>query len=305
LRIREPELDPPVAVHGLEPAGRSGELRRPGAGDPLGEHGPVRADELHPRARLEAPFAANDADAEQRGALLLHGAPRALVQVQPPRDGLAVPEPELEGGLALLVGCKPRPTRLAGDDRPEHVFALSGRDHGRDAGGRCHLGREHLALHAAPAQQGARAQLGLTDLCTFFQQLCAGSPGRPGVHARDLGQQHEQGRADQHCHLRRQRVVVAEGDLVGRGRVVLVHDGDCAEPEELAERVPCIHVGGAVGDVSGGEQDLGRLQPLPPEGFVPHRLQPCLAERRGGLEPRHAAGPRAQSEPRQPEGDRA
>ena len=51
--------------------------------------------------------------------------------------------------------------------------------------------------------------------------------------------------------LRRQRVVVAEGDLVGRGRVVLVHDRNRPEPEQRVEGVADVDVRLPVGDVGG------------------------------------------------------
>ena len=43
-----------------------------------------------------------------------------------------------------------------------------------------------------------------------------------GVQAVDVGQQDQLVGGDQHRDLRREEVVVAEGDLIGRGRVVLV-----------------------------------------------------------------------------------
>ena len=59
-------------------------------------------------------------------------------------------------------------------------------------------------------------------------ELGARRPGAAGVHAVDLGEEDEQPRAHEDRDLRRERVVVAEGDLVGRRRVVLVHDRDGA-----------------------------------------------------------------------------
>ena len=79
------------------------------------------------------------------------------------------------------------------------------------------------------------------------------------VDAVDLGEQHEQPGVRQDGDLRRQRVVVAEGDLVGRRRVVLVHDRHRAEPEQRVEGVADVDVGLPVGDVGGREQDLRRL----------------------------------------------
>ena len=60
----------------------------------------------------------------------------------------------------------------------------------------------------------------------------SGGSRRPRVHALDLGQEHEQASADEDRDLGGERVVVAERDLVRRGRVVLVHDRHRPEREE-------------------------------------------------------------------------
>ena len=120
-----------------------------------------------------------------------------------------------------------------------------------------HLRGEHLAPHAAAPELGADPDLGLAGELALGDQLGARGAGRARVDALDLGEEDEQPRPDEHRDLRRERVVVAERDLVGRRRVVLVHDGHRAEPEELGERLARVHVRGAVGDVARGEQDLG------------------------------------------------
>ena len=130
-----------------------------------------------------------------------------------------------------------------------------------------------------------------------------GSPGRPRVHAVDLGQEHEQPRAQQHCNLRGEGVVVAEGDLVRGGGVVLVHDRNDAEVEQRVQRVADIDVGGPVADVGGGEQHLRRRRRR--ERCVPRGLEPRLTERRGSLELRDRARAPLEPEPREPERDRA
>ena len=55
---------------------------------------------------------------------------------------------------------------------------------------------------------------------------------------------------------RGQAVVVAEADLGGRDRVVLVDHGDGAEGEQLFERGARVEVAAALLGVVGREQDL-------------------------------------------------
>ncbi len=62
----------------------------------------------------------------------------------------------------------------------------------------------------------------------------------------------------EHGDLRGERVVVAEGDLVGGGRVVLVHDRHRAELEQRGQRAAGVDVRRAVADVRSREQYLGR-----------------------------------------------
>ena len=128
-------------------------------------------------------------------------------------------------------------------------------------------------------------------------------PGRARVDALDLGQQHEQPRPQQNGDLRGQRVVVAEGDLVGRGRVVLVHDRHHAELEQRGQGVARVDVRGALADIRGGEQDLRSGERS--ERFVPRRLQPRLAERGRGLQSRDAARTAIEAEPRETQRNRS
>ncbi len=178
-------------------------------------------------------------------------------------------------------------------------------DHGRDPGCGCHLRGDDLAAHAAATERRALPHLDLTRARTLGEELGAGLPRSARVHAFDLGQEHEQARTDEHGDLGRECVVVAEGDLVGRGRIVLVHDRDGAETEELGERLARVHVRRAIGDVVRREQDLCGSEPFGCQRLVPGRLQARLSESGGRLESRNAARPSLQPEPREAECDRA
>ena len=140
---------------------------------------------------------------------------------------------------------------------------------------------------------------------TLGEELRVGFGGMRGVDALDLGQEHEQPRTDEHGDLRRERVVVAERDLVGGCGVVLVHDGDDAEPQERHERVTDGDVGGALGEVGRGEQQLRRQEPLRPERLRPRELESHLADRGRGLELRRRPRASCDAELAEAERDRA
>ena len=106
-----------------------------------------------------------------------------------------------------------------------------------------------LAPHAASAETGPAAQPDCGRERAVVEQLRPRRSRRTRVDAVDLGEQHEQPGVRQDGDLRRQGVVVAEGDLVGGRRVVLVHDRDRPEPEQRVEGVADVDVGLPVGDV--------------------------------------------------------
>ena len=172
-------------------------------------------------------------------------------------------------------------------------------------GGDRHLRGGDLALHPAAPERGGLAEHGAVDRGPVADRLGARLARRAREDALRLGQQHEQARAGEDRDLGRERVVVAERDLVGRGRVVLVHDGHGAEHVERRERVARVDVGPPVGDLPPGEEDLRRGDALAAEGVVPRGLQTRLPERRGRLHLGHRAGPAVEAEPREPERDRA
>ena len=119
------------------------------------------------------------------------------------------------------------PSRSPAEHRLERPVAQAVADHRRDARRRGHVGGDHLRAHPPRAQRRGRvADLELLErleVADLRDQRRGRVDARIGaVEAVDVRQQHQQIGADEHRHLRRQEVVVAEGDLVGRGRVVLV-----------------------------------------------------------------------------------
>ena len=126
-----------------------------------------------------------------------------------------------------------------------------------------------------------------------------------GVQPRLIGEQHQQPRLEHDRHLRRQEVVVAEGDLVGCRGVVLVHDRDHAPVEQPAQRLAGVQVLGPELEIGCGQQDLRRVHVAPRQALLVGPEETSLTDRRGGLELIDRRGPRRQLHHPHPAGDRA
>ena len=105
--------------------------------------------------------------------------------------------------------------------------------------------------------------------------------------------------AQRRHHIQEQhgeREHVAEADLVGRGRVVLVHDRHRRKREERVKRAANVDVRPSVGDLGAGQKHLGGPHAVAREDLLPGTLEPRLPERRGRLQPWQRARPRGQSQ---------
>jgi hypothetical protein len=96
---------------------------------------------------------------------------------------------------------------------------------------------------------------GVVDLLDAPRRRIERRVGR--VEPVGVRQQHEPLGAQQHGDLRGEEVVVAEGDLVGGGGVVLVDDRDGAPLEQAPQRLARVEVVGALAHVVKREQHLG------------------------------------------------
>jgi len=214
---------------------------------------PVECDQLDRVARLEGAVAPDDSDGEEAAAVFLERRASPVVDDDRPTGRLGVAEPEAKGARGRSRRREACPSPLARHDRRDGTRAVPGGDHRRDPGGSRKPSGRDLALHPAPPVLARGAEPDAFEGAGLGEELCAWIGGMRGVDALDLGQEHEQPRSDEHCELRRERVVVAEGDLVRRGRIVLVHDRDDSEPQQRRERAPHVQVRGALGEVGGGE----------------------------------------------------
>ena len=153
-----------------------------------------------------------------------------------PLRRLRVLQPQLEARLRASPagGSACRPARPA-TARASVPGSRAVADHDRNARGRRHLRRQHLAAHPARAR-GASWTCRSRSSSQLRQVVHLRAPAaRAGVAARvagvervHVGEHHQQVGGQQDRDLRREDVVVAEADLVGRGGVVLVDDRDDA-----------------------------------------------------------------------------
>ena len=119
-----------------------------------------------------------------------------------------------------------------------------------------------------------------------------------------VGQQHEQARTQQQRDLRRERVVVAERDLVRGGGVVLVDDRDDVPGQQRLERRARVQVARAPPHVVRRQEHLRRAAAGRGERPLPGAGEQALSDRRGGLQARHVARPHLAIERAQAQRDR-
>jgi hypothetical protein len=200
-------------------------------------------------------------------------------------------QPKLERRRRALGGSEAGAAPLAREQGRQDVLAVPAGDHSRDAGRSGQVGGQHLAPHPTFAERRSRSQLDGSRRRALRNELRTGVTGSTREHTAGVRQQHEQTGADEHGDLSRQRVVVAKGDLIGRRRIVLVHNRHRAKTKERAECIAHVDVGRALGHVTGREQDLRSRESLARERGLPGGLQAGLAEGTGRLQPRHARRP--------------
>ena len=150
------------------------------------------------------------------------------------------------------------------------------------------LGRDQLADHAAGADEAARAAGHGLDLGGDHLddgQVAGGrvAAGVGGVEAVDVGQQDQRLGQRHDGDAGGEAVIVAEADLVGRHRVVLVDDRDDAQPQQGLDGGAGVEVAAAGLGVVERDQDLGGLEAGAGEALLPGTGEQDLARGGGGL----------------------
>ena len=223
------------------------------------------------------------------------GAPSST-RIQP-RPRLAEPEPELVRRLGGGAAGK-RVPRASPATQPGHGRRTSRRAIRSGCRPPPRLGGVDLALHPAAAARRSRPERGRAEQSS--RPAVSSAPGLPGarVYTPSTSVSSTSSRAQEHRHLRGEGVVVAEPDLVGRGRVVLVHDRDGAGGEQrvAAPRGSRSRRSATSAAVS----STWAAAALPGERFLPRALQPRLPERGRRLQLRRARGRAVEPEPASP-----
>ena len=214
-------------------------------------------------AGLEVALDGGDPDRQQAGAALAQDPRRALVDHEPAVGRLRVLEPELEARRLAAPGrrsgCRPPRRR-----RPRR--SVPGRSRCRSPPGsrpRSPSPRRRPCCASRPSRRprcGRRSPAPRARRSRSTSAISSASGSRRGsarVEAVDVGQQDQQPGVEQDRDLGGEEVVVAEGDLVGRGRVVLVDDRHHAPLDQPPQGLARVQVVGAGGDVGGGQQHLG------------------------------------------------
>mmetsp|Transcript_1353 Transcript_1353/g.3479 ORF Transcript_1353/g.3479 Transcript_1353/m.3479 type:complete len:437 (-) Transcript_1353:114-1424(-) len=254
----------------------------------------VRVEQLHRLLLAEVSHhaACDHARGEERRAAP-HGLRGALVEVELAADGQRH-QPALVAAHHLALREERRAHLLrALQHRGDRVRLLRVHDGRRDARRARQLRRAELGRHPAGAPLGAaalrRAQH-REDVVHHVDRRRRRLPrlwrrgGVGGVERVDVCREEEVVGADERGDERRERVVVAEAQLVHRDRVVLVDDRHDAEREEAVERRLRVEVSAAAAEAVGGEEDLrDRLRERVEERVVvPHQVR--LPDRRHRLQ---------------------
>ena len=161
-------------------------------------------------------------------------------------------------------------------DRPQRVVALAEGDRHGAAGPGRDPRRDQLGAHPARGIAGRRVAPHGHDLvgdALHHRQMRRGRvlARVGGVEPVDIRQQDQRIGAGHLGDAGGQPVVVAEADLGGGDRVVLVDDGDAAELEQGAEGGAGIQVAAAVLAVLEREEELGGRAAPGPRAHPPRR----------------------------------
>ena len=214
-------------------------------------------------------------------------------------------DPETTRGRTLLGRFKPRSHALACQHRLEGISA------GKldtDTTRRCEHRSLHLCRHAARTH--ARSRTGHEHAHQIIgarhtrDQLRPRVIWRSSIKTIDISEQNESISLN---HLRNEgseAIIVAEAQLSGGHRIILVQNRNDAEAEEARQRGTHVRVVVTAHDVVRGQQHLGGIEVMRLESSGPTRHQEPLPHRRRGLHARQVLRLRREAERIKPGSDR-
>src|SRR3954470_4577246 len=302
--------DLPAVLRGEVP-GLAAQQRRhlPGVvgGQPTRDDDAVGSDELDRVVGEEVTGDAGDPRRQQRGVPLPDGGDGTRVEHQPSARPGGETQPELPGPGPRAHDREERADRLAGQSRGG---LQSGGDDDRHAGVGGDQRRLHLGCHPAGADpvaaRGAeRHGVEFGRIADGVDQPRRAPAGVAVVDAVDVGEQEQRLGPGDVRHQSGEPVVVAEPDLLGGHRVVLVDDRQRAEGQQPLEGPLGVAVVAAPGEVVGGQQDLADGDPVAGEHVGVGLHQPQLPDARRRLRRRQVTWATGEPERGQPGGDRA
>ena len=188
------------------------------------------------------PLDLDDADRQQARAALAQRARGAGVDDDRAARGLGVLQPQLEARVARLAAAAKRVPDAARRRRAAaSAPGVRARCRSRPGCRPRSPSRRRRPSSACRRSRAATSSWPMSSASSAAKSVDLGDERRRRVDARvgrvepvGVGQQHQQLGAEQDRDLRGEEVVVAEGDLVGRGRVVLVD-----RPGRRASRAAC------------------------------------------------------------------
>src|SRR5258706_922242 len=260
-------------------------------------------------ADAEAALHLGDPRGQETRAPFAQRAHRARIELEGAAWLQGEGDPVFARGELVLGRGHERAQVVALEDAAQHIFASPVRDHRRHAKAARGARGQELRTHASGAPRRALAAGDFEHASSHFLQLRdARRATRAGIavaQAVDVGEQDQEIRAAGVHDLRGELVVVAEAQLLGRDRVVLVDQRHDPIREELRERAARVQKALAIHEARVVEQDLSHEQLLARERALEAAAQIDLADRRGGLLARDRARSLREAEPPRAEPDRA
>ena len=248
--------------------------------------------------RFELAFDVLHTHSKQRSTVFDDSASSTRIDKQRTFHRIAKSDPKLaRRNFMRNIGTREQRANWVVGKRAHHgIFGAAAANDERNARRAKHTRARKLGDHAARADDASRiprrAHDALVDALDALDQVRAFDLRRVRVvEPVDIREDHHKIRLDKARHERRERIVVAEANLLDRHRVVLVHDGHDPHLKQAGKRVARMEIRRAVGSVSPGQKHKGRGNPMLGERTGVACRKRALPHRGRRLKARHIGGP--------------